>query len=40
MITPGSPTRGARRIVTGDEDREDYCTSDHYATSDLVDFGC
>ncbi|WP_372463201.1 ribonuclease domain-containing protein [Streptomyces spinosus] len=40
VITPGSPTRGARRIVTGDEDREDYCTSDHYATSDLVDFGC
>ncbi|MEW2514214.1 ribonuclease domain-containing protein [Streptomyces sp. NPDC046870] len=40
VITPGSPTRGARRIVTGDEDREDYYTSDHYATFDLVDFGC
>ncbi|MEV7246016.1 ribonuclease domain-containing protein [Streptomyces sp. NPDC093248] len=40
VITPGSPTRGARRIVTGEETREDYYTSDHYATFDLVDFGC
>ncbi|WP_367319954.1 ribonuclease domain-containing protein [Streptomyces sp. HUAS ZL42] len=38
--TPGSSTRGARRIVTGEEYREDYYTSDHYATFDLVDFGC
>ncbi|MFJ9821955.1 ribonuclease domain-containing protein [Streptomyces sp. NPDC101151] len=38
--TPGSPTRGARRIVTGEESQEDYYTSDHYATFDLVDFGC
>lgn len=38
--TPGSPTRGARRIVTGEETQEDYYTSDHYATFDLVDFGC
>ncbi|MCM2410928.1 ribonuclease domain-containing protein [Streptomyces sp. RKAG290] len=40
VITPGSPTRGARRIVTGEESQEDYYTADHYATFDLVDFGC
>ncbi len=40
VITPGSPTRGARRIVTGERTQEDYYTSDHYATFDLVDFGC
>ncbi|NED84650.1 ribonuclease [Streptomyces sp. SID11233] len=40
VITPGSPTRGARRIVTGEETQEDYYTSDHYATFDLVDFAC
>src|SRR3954453_7534349 len=40
VITPGSPTRGARRIVTGEETQEDYYTSDHYATFDLIDFGC
>ncbi|MET8243814.1 ribonuclease domain-containing protein [Streptomyces sp. NPDC005202] len=40
VITPGSPTRGARRIVTGEEYEEDYYTSDHYATFDLIDFGC
>ncbi|MFJ9733887.1 ribonuclease domain-containing protein [Streptomyces sp. NPDC101171] len=40
VITPGSPTRGARRIVTGEKTQEDYYTSDHYATFDLVDFGC
>ena len=38
--TPGSSTRGARRIITGEEYQEDYYTSDHYATFDLVDFGC
>ncbi|MGW1162643.1 ribonuclease domain-containing protein [Streptomyces sp. NPDC002513] len=38
--TPGSPTRGARRIITGEEYKEDYYTSDHYATFDLIDFGC
>lgn len=38
--TPGSSTRGARRIVTGEEQQEDYYTSDHYATFDLIDFGC
>ncbi|MEV6113024.1 ribonuclease domain-containing protein [Streptomyces sp. NPDC052109] len=40
VITPGSSTRGARRIVTGEADQEDYYTSDHYATFDLIDFGC
>ncbi|MFI7007598.1 ribonuclease [Streptomyces sp. NPDC050145] len=40
VITPGSPTRGARRIVTGERSQEDYYTADHYATFDLVDFGC
>jgi ribonuclease T1 len=38
--TPGSSTRGARRVVTGEETQEDYYTSDHYATFDLIDFGC
>ncbi|MGW4563882.1 ribonuclease domain-containing protein [Streptomyces sp. NPDC004561] len=40
VVTPGSPTRGARRIVTGEGSQEDYYTSDHYATFDLVDFSC
>ncbi|MES9510938.1 ribonuclease domain-containing protein [Streptomyces sp. NPDC000609] len=40
VITPGSPTRGARRIVTGEKAREDYYTGDHYATFDLIDQGC
>ncbi len=30
--TPGSKTRGARRIVTGNDDTEFYYTPDHYAT--------
>ncbi|MFD5325771.1 ribonuclease domain-containing protein [Streptomyces sp. NPDC127092] len=38
--TPGSTTRGARRIVTGQEYREDYYTADHYATFDLIDHDC
>ncbi len=38
--TPGSSTRGARRIVTGEEYQEDYYTADHYASFDLVDHGC
>ncbi|WP_018547058.1 ribonuclease domain-containing protein [Streptomyces sp. LaPpAH-108] len=38
--TPGESTRGARRIVTGQAYEEDYYTSDHYATFDLIDFGC
>ncbi|MEW2164523.1 ribonuclease [Streptomyces sp. NPDC007084] len=40
VITPGSSTRGARRIVTGAQTREDYYTADHYETFDRVDFGC
>nr|WP_051829711.1 MULTISPECIES: ribonuclease [Streptomyces] len=40
VITPGSPTRGARRIVTGQADQEDYYTGDHYATFSLVDQSC
>jgi ribonuclease T1 len=40
VITPGSSTRGARRVVTGEGYEEDYYTSDHYATFDLIDFGC
>lgn len=38
--TPGSPDRGARRIVTGEGTDEDYYTADHYETFDLVDRGC
>ncbi len=40
VVTPNSPTRGARRIVTGEKYQEDYYTADHYATFDLIDFGC
>jgi ribonuclease T1 len=40
VITPGSSTRGARRIVTGEKTQEDYYTADHYATFNLVDYGC
>ncbi|MEV0987829.1 ribonuclease domain-containing protein [Streptomyces sp. NPDC049949] len=40
VITPGSPTRGARRIVTGRQSREDYYTADHYATFKRVNFSC
>lgn len=38
--TPGSWTRGARRIITGKVFHEEYYTSDHYATFRQVDFGC
>ncbi|MDX2703063.1 ribonuclease domain-containing protein [Streptomyces sp. PA03-6a] len=38
--TPGSSTRGARRIVTGQGADEDYYTADHYVTFDLIDYGC
>ena len=38
--TPGSSDRGARRIVTGEAYQEDYYTADHYASFDLIDFGC
>ncbi|MEU2827573.1 ribonuclease domain-containing protein [Streptomyces lavendulae] len=40
VITPGSPTRGARRIITGQQWREDYYTADHYASFRRVDFAC
>ena len=40
VFTPGSSTRGARRVVTGKAYEEDYYTADHYATFDLIDFGC
>ncbi|MFE4858331.1 ribonuclease [Streptomyces sp. NPDC056670] len=40
VITPGAPTRGTRRIITGQKSQEDYYTADHYATFRLVDFGC
>ncbi|MEU4086916.1 ribonuclease domain-containing protein [Streptomyces aureus] len=40
VITPGSSTRGARRIVTGKKTLEDYYTSDHYVTFKLINFGC
>lgn len=39
VVTPGSSTRGARRIVTADSGT-DYYTADHYASFDQIDFGC
>lgn len=35
VATPGSATRGARRVVTG-AGGEDYYTADHYATFDWI----
>jgi ribonuclease T1 len=35
--TPGSPDRGARRIITGGENREFYYTPDHYETFHHLD---
>lgn len=35
--TPGSPDRGARRIITGDDARQYYYTADHYETFRRVD---
>lgn len=40
VITPGAPTRGTRRIITGQGDHEDYYTADHYATFAQVDWTC
>ncbi|MDG4858711.1 ribonuclease [Streptomyces sp. T-3] len=40
VVTPGSDDRGARRIVTGEANQEDYYTADHYASFDLVDYAC
>ncbi|QXJ24462.1 ribonuclease [Actinomadura graeca] len=40
--TPGSPDRGARRIITSGDEGHDgmYWTSDHYRTFYDIDFGC
>ncbi|HEU5427135.1 MAG TPA: ribonuclease domain-containing protein [Actinocrinis sp.] len=35
VVTPGSGTRGARRVVTG-AGGEDYYTADHYVTFDWI----
>lgn len=40
VVTPGSDDRGARRVVTGRGTDEDYYTSDHYVSFDLVDYDC
>jgi ribonuclease T1 len=40
VVTPGSSTRGARRIVTGNKTNEDYYSADHYVTFRLVNYGC
>ncbi|MFE4976828.1 ribonuclease domain-containing protein [Kitasatospora sp. NPDC056651] len=40
VVTPGSPTRGTRRVITGKQYHEDYYTADHYVTFRKVDFGC
>ncbi|MFE4519621.1 ribonuclease domain-containing protein [Kitasatospora sp. NPDC056783] len=40
VVTPGAPTRGTRRIITGKQYHEDYYTADHYVTFRKVDFGC
>ena len=36
--TPGAPTRGARRVVTG-SGGQDYYTPDHYLTFDWISCG-
>jgi ribonuclease T1 len=40
--TPGSSTRGARRIITSDDLGHDgmYWTPDHYSTFHGIDFSC
>ncbi|MFF4406107.1 ribonuclease domain-containing protein [Streptomyces sp. NPDC001262] len=40
VITPGAPTRGTKRIITGQGDHEDYYTADHYASFAQVDWTC
>ena len=40
VVTPGSPDRGARRIITGKKNNEDYYTSNHYASFSLVNYSC
>ncbi|MER5864463.1 ribonuclease domain-containing protein [Kitasatospora sp. NPDC002040] len=39
VVTPGSPTRGARRVVTGAAG-EQYWTPDHYDTFAEIDDRC
>lgn len=36
VVTPGSPTRGTRRIITG-KGGEYFYTGDHYASFQLID---
>ncbi|WP_042381361.1 ribonuclease domain-containing protein [Streptacidiphilus melanogenes] len=40
VVTPGAPTRGARRIVEDQPDQIDYYTDDHYASFEQIDFSC
>ncbi|MER5784947.1 ribonuclease domain-containing protein [Streptomyces mobaraensis] len=40
VVTPGSPDRGARRIVAGRADHEDYYSADHYRSFARIDFSC
>ncbi|MFD3515158.1 ribonuclease domain-containing protein [Streptomyces sp. NPDC058657] len=40
VVTPGAPTRGAKRIVTGSAAQEDYYTADHYKSFSQVKYGC
>ncbi|MEY9872396.1 ribonuclease T1 [Streptacidiphilus sp. MAP12-33] len=40
VVTPGSRTRGTRRIVVDVPDQIDYYTDDHYATFEQIDFTC
>jgi ribonuclease T1 len=39
VTMPGVSTRGARRVVTGD-DGTDYCTADHYDTFVVIVSSC
>ncbi|BFV59402.1 hypothetical protein KCMC57_up45060 [Kitasatospora sp. CMC57] len=39
VVTPGSPTRGALRVVTGAAG-EQYWTGDHYDTFEEIDARC
>lgn len=38
--TPGAPNCGTRRVITGEQQHEDYYTADHYQTFSRVDFTC
>ncbi|MCO6011580.1 ribonuclease [Actinoallomurus purpureus] len=39
VVTPGAPTRGARRIIAA-QNGTDYYTADHYATFNAIDPRC